>query len=121
MPQADATPVGEGAEQAAGTAAPNLIDSATDLIGTVVSYARQETGDLVHDKVVIPGQKVGVTIGLAITIGILVATGALFIATGVLLVLANWLGWPGALFAVGGVLVVASIITVVIRSRSVQR
>ncbi len=121
MAQAGEIPVGEGADEPREAPAPNLIDSATDLIGTVVDYARQETGDLVRDKVVMPAQRAGVTVGLAIAIGVLVATGVLFIAVGALLVLAGWLGWPGALFAVGAVLIVAAAIAAAVRSRSVER
>lgn len=98
----------------------SLIDASAELIQSAVAYARQETGDLVQDKIVRPVQSAGVVAGLAVAIGLLVSLGCGFVAAGMLLVLAQWLGWPGALFAVGGVLLLGSAAVVYARSRRMK-
>ncbi|MCL2503011.1 MAG: hypothetical protein FWE94_00110 [Coriobacteriia bacterium] len=100
---------------------PNVIDAAVDLVETAVTYARQEVGDLVHDKAVIPLQTAGATVALALAIATTVVLGIVFLSAGALILLAQWIGWPYALFAVGGVLILVSVIIAVIRLRSVQK
>ena len=99
---------------------PSLIDAGADLVESVVDYVRQETGDLVHDKVVVPLQKAGGTVALALAIASALIVGILFIAAGLLALLGQWLGWPAALLAVGGVLVCGAAVLAYVRTRSMQ-
>lgn len=118
MPETEAA---AGAEEATPTTERgSLIDASAELVQSVVDYARQETDDLVHDKVVIPTQKAGATVALAIGIALVLFLGVLFVSAGALILLAEFIGWPAALFAVGGVLVLVAAIIALIRTRSMQ-
>ena len=121
MPETE-TASAEAQEPTAGTPPENasLIDAGTELVQTVVTYVRQETGDLVHDKVVLPTQKAGGTVALAIGVALVLFAGLMFVSAGALIVLAGWIGWPAALFAVGGVLIVGSATIAYVRTRSMQ-
>lgn len=122
MPESQNQSADPGAASQPGTPQPkSLIDSAAELADSAVTYARQEVGDLVHDKVALPIQKAGATFGLALVVAVLIMVGVMFIAVGALILLAHWITWPGALFLVGGVLIVASAIVAMIRLRSVQK
>jgi hypothetical protein len=99
----------------------SLIDASAELVDAAVTYIRQETGDLVREKIVEPTQRAGVTAGLAVAIGSIAAIGLGFVATGILLLLAGWLGWPVALFVVGGVLLLAAAGVGFARSKKVTR
>jgi hypothetical protein len=98
----------------------SLVDSGAELIQTVVTYVRQETGDVVREKIVQPTQKAGTTVALAIGVAVVLVTGVLFVSAGALILLAQWIGWPAALFAVGGVLILAAAGIAYARSRSMQ-
>lgn len=113
------------ATRAAEAAAPSpegggLIDALTDLIRTAVAYIRQETGDLVREKVVLPTQKAGATVAMAIGVALVLALGIAFVSVGALILLASWIGWPAALFAIGGVLILGSAGLAYARMRSMQ-
>lgn len=99
---------------------PGLIDVGTEFVKTAVTYVRQETGDLVREKVVLPTQRAGTTFGLAIGIALVLVLGVGFLSVGLLMLLASWITWPGALILIGVVLVVVSGIIAYIRARSMQ-
>jgi len=98
----------------------SLIDAGADFVQSVVTYVRQETGDVVHDKVVLPTQKAGATVALAVGVALVLFMGVLFVSAGALIVLAEWIGWPAALFLVGGVLILVSAGIAYARTRSMQ-
>jgi hypothetical protein len=98
-----------------------LIDAGAELVQTVVTYVRQETGDLVHDKVVLPTQKAGGTVALAIGVALVLFAGLMFVSAGALILLASWIGWPAALFAVGGALIIGAAVIALVRTRSMQK
>lgn len=98
----------------------SLIDEATGLIETAVTYVRQEANDIVREKVVQPIQSAGATVGLAIGVGLVLALGVGYVSVGALILLAQWLTWPGALFLIGGILIVGSAGIAYFRSRKMQ-
>lgn len=98
----------------------SLVDQTADLVQTVVTYVRQETGDLVREKVVLPTQKAGATVGLAIGVALLLFLGIGYVSVGALILLASWIGWPAALFLVGGILIVGSASVAYFRARMMQ-
>lgn len=126
MPQSENTEQTQAAPGPASASEPQapreagLIDAGAALVASVVDYVRQETGDLVHDKVAVPIQKAGGTAALAIGIAVVLVTGIWFISAGVLVLIAAWIGWPAALLAVGGLLVTVSAVLALIRTRSMQ-
>lgn len=111
---------GPGTASSSTSEGTGLIDAGAELVQTVVSYVRQETGDVVREKIVLPTQRAGGTVGLAIGVALVLFMGVMFVSAGALILLASWIGWPAALFAVGGVLILASAGIAYARSRSMQ-
>ncbi len=99
----------------------SIIDGVADLLQSVVDWLRQEAGAIVQERIVLPLQRLGLTLASASAAGCLAALGLAFIAVAAFLFLAQWLTYPGALLAVGGVLVVASVIFTVLKMRWIQR
>ncbi len=97
-----------------------IIDAVADLIALFVEYVRQETGDVVRDKVVRPTQKAGQVVAFALAAGAVLSLGVAFVSVAILLVLARFLGWPGALMAVGGVLILGAGGLTYAKTRSMQ-
>jgi len=119
-----AGPVPGGPASAGRSAVPEertVIDAAADLLQTIVDWLRQEAEALVREKIALPMQRVGLAIAAAWAAAALLVLGLGFIAVGLLILLAQWLTWPGALLAIGGVLVLGSVIFAVVKMRSMQR
>lgn len=100
---------------------PSLVDALVELIQTVVDYLRQEAEALVKDKVVMPTQKAGQVVAFALAAAAVLVLGLAFLSVGLLLVLANALGWPGALFLIGGVLVLGAGLLTFLKMKRIQR
>lgn len=98
-----------------------IIDALADLLQTAVDWLRQEAAAVVHDKVVIPIQRLGLTLASASAAAILLVVGLTFIAVALFLLLAEWVGYPGALLIIGGTYVLASLVFLVIKVRSMQK
>ena len=98
-----------------------IIDAVADLLQTAVDWLRQEAASVVREKVVLPIQRLGLTLVSAGAAGCLLVVGLVFIAVALFLLLAQWLGYPGALLLIGGVYVVASIVFIVIKVRLMQK
>jgi hypothetical protein len=98
-----------------------LVDAIADLLQMFVNWMRAEASDIMRDKVVLPVQQLGLTLSSAAAAGCLVVIGLSFIFVAILLVLAEWLGWPGALLLVGGVILVGAGIFTFIKMRSIQK
>lgn len=98
-----------------------IIDAIADLLQTAVDWLRQEAASVVREKIVLPIQRLGLTLVSASAAGCLLVVGLVFIAVALFLLLAQWLGYPGALLLIGGVYVVASIVFIVIKVRLMQK
>lgn len=103
------------------TSGESILDALADLIHLFVRYVRQETGDVVHDKIVQPTQKAGQVVAFALAAALVLFVGILFVAIGALVLLAEWLGWPVALFIVGGILLVGAGALTAMKMRRIQR
>lgn len=113
-----------GEPSARGAEAPqpeSLVDAIADLLQMFVNWLRAEASDLVRDKLVLPLQQLGLTLASASAAGCLIVIGLCFLSVALLLVLAGWLGWPGALALIGGVLLIGAGIFTYIKMRSVQK
>jgi len=100
QPEADAEePRPEASERA------TIADAITDFVQMIVDYVRQETGDVVHDKVVVPTQKAGQVIAFAMAAALVLFLGIGYISVALMMILASYVGWPVALLIIGGVLV----------------
>ncbi len=99
----------------------SIIDAIADLLETLVEWLRQEAEAIVREKVVAPIQKLGLTLAAAQAAGCLFAVGMIFVAVGLFILLAQWLTYPGALLAIGGVLLLGSVVFAVIKMRMMQK
>ncbi len=127
----DSTDDRSGSENVAGAGAPDsggqadaarppLSAAIADLVQLFVDYVRQETGDIVRDKVVLPTQKAGQVVAFA-----LAAAGVLFLGIGYLsvaamMLLAQFIGWTGALAAIGAALVIGALVLTLAKRKRVQ-
>lgn len=103
------------------TGVEGIIDAVADLLQTVVDWLRQEAAAVVREKVVLPIQQLGLTLASALAAGLLLVVGLIFIAVALFLVLADLVGYPAALAIVGGMYVLASLVFLVIKVRSIQK
>lgn len=99
----------------------SLVDAIADLLQLFVDWVRAEASDLVRDKLVLPVQQLGLTLASAGAAGCLVVVGLQFIFVAILLILAEWLGWPGALLLVGGLILTGAGVFTYIKMRSIQK
>lgn len=102
-------------------ARPSVIEAVADLLQFMVDWLRQEAASIMHDKVVLPAQKLGLTLASGFAAAFLAALGLGFIAVGVFMLLGQWLTYPGALMLTGGVLVLGAIVFTIIKMRSIQK
>lgn len=102
------------------TERPSVAEAVTELVQTSVNYIRQETGDVMHDKVVVPAQTVGKNVAFAMAAAFSLILGIAFISAALLVFLAPIIGWPATLLLVGGVLVLGAAGFTFLRIRSTQ-
>jgi hypothetical protein len=98
-----------------------IIDAIADLLQTASDWVRQEAETIIREKVVKPIQRLGLTLISASAAGCLLVIGLIFIAVGLFILLAQWITYPGALLAIGGVYVLASLVFIVIKVRMMQK
>jgi hypothetical protein len=98
-----------------------IIDSIADLLQTATDWVRQEAESVVREKIVLPIQRLGLTIVSASAAGCLAVVGLIFIAVALFLLLAQWLTYPGALLAIGGVYLLGAVVFIVIKVRMMQK
>ncbi len=98
-----------------------LVEAIADLLQMFSGWVRAEAADIMRDKFVLPMQQLGLTLASASVAGCLVVVGLQFIFVAVLLILAQWLGWPGALLLVGGLILAGAGVFTYIKMRSIQR
>lgn len=98
-----------------------VIDSVADLLQTAVDWLRQEAAGIVQEKIVAPIQRLGLTLASAAAAAALLVFGLSFIAVALFLLLADLVGYPGALLIIGGALMLGSIVFLIIKVRSMQK
>lgn len=100
----------------------SVIDASVDFVQTSVAYARQEIGAAVRDKAIVPVQDTAIDVAVLLAMALTMFLGIGFIAVGLLMLLAYFIGWIAAMFVVGGILLVVGIIVImVIRGRMEAR
>jgi hypothetical protein len=110
-PHSDAPPVPERE---------NVVDAVADLLQMVVNWLRQEAAGIMRDKVVLPGQQLGMLIAFAMAAAILLVVGLCFLFVSFLMVLAGWIGWPGAFAVVGAAILIGAGVLTYLKMRSIQ-
>jgi hypothetical protein len=99
----------------------NIIDAVADLLQTLVDWLRQEAAAIVREKIVLPIQKLGLTLASAAAAAALAVLGLIFIAVALYLLLAEAVGHPFALLIIGGAYLLASAVFLIIKVRSMQK
>jgi hypothetical protein len=99
----------------------SLIDAIADLLQMMVNWLRQEAADIMREKVVLPAQRLGLTLASAMAAGCLMVIGSSFVFVALLLLLAAWLGWPGALLLVGGTILLGAGLFTAVKRRNLQK
>ena len=97
-----------------------VIDAVADLLQMLVNWLRQEAAGIMRDKVVLPGQQLGMLVAFAMAAAILLVIGLCFLFVAFLMVLAGWIGWPGAFALVGAVILVGAGVLTYLKMRSIQ-
>jgi hypothetical protein len=98
----------------------SIVDAVADLLQMVVNYLRQEAAGIMRDKVVLPGQQLGMLVAFAMAAAALLVIGLCFLFVAFLMVLAGWIGWPGAFALVGAVILVGAGVLTYLKMRSIQ-
>ena len=111
----------QDAEQPSEPKPESLIDAMADLLQMAVNYLRQETASVMRDKVVLPGQQLGKMVAFALAASFLLALWLAFVAVALLLLLARYLTWPGALGLIGAVLLIGAAVFTTLKVRSTQK
>lgn len=99
----------------------NIIDSVADLLQTFVDWLRQEAAAVVREKVVLPIQRLGLTLASASAAGCLLVVGLIFVAVALFLLLAQAVGYPVALLIIGGVYIIGAAVFLFLKVRLMQK
>jgi hypothetical protein len=99
----------------------SLIDAVADLLQTASDWLRQEVETTVREKVALPLQNVGITVGSVAAAGRLAVMGLLFIAVALFMFLGQLIGYAGAFLLVGLVYVIGAVVFIVISQRKKLR
>lgn len=98
-----------------------IIDAVADLLQTIVDWLRQEAEAAVREKVVLPLQALGFTLFFGLAASGLMMAGLFMFSIATLLLLAQWVGWPAALYIISGTMLVSSTVALYFRQRTVQK
>ncbi|TLM78944.1 MAG: hypothetical protein FDZ70_03265 [Actinobacteria bacterium] len=103
------------------TAYEQIVEQAADLLQMGSDWLRQEAESTVREKVVLPLQRLGLTVAAAATAGTLFVMGVLLVLIGLLVFLGRIIGWDVTLWILGAVLIVGSGIVLGVMYGKVQR
>lgn len=121
-PAADTSVPGDSGSDAEGPRVrSSFADAITDFVQLLTDYVRQETGEVVRTKVVLPTQKAGQVVAFAMAAAMVLVLGICFISAGLIIVLAQYVGWPAALLIVGAALSLGAAGLSYAKTRSIQR
>lgn len=115
-----ATPSSDAASAGSDVSRPTIADAIADLVQLFVDYVRQETESVVKEKVVLPTQKAGQVVAFALAAAGALFLGIAYLSVAAMMLLASFVGWPGALAIIGAVLVVGAASLTYMKMRSIQ-
>ncbi|MCL4078231.1 hypothetical protein MX659_01210 [Coriobacteriia bacterium Es71-Z0120] len=99
----------------------SIIDAVADLLQVVVDWLRQEAEATVREKVVVPLQRLGLTLASALAAALLAAFGLILLGIAAFIALGERITYPGALALVGGVYLLGASAFLVVKARTMQR
>lgn len=100
---------------------PTVADGIADLVQLFVDYVRQETDDIMREKVVLPSQKAGQVVAFALAAALVLFLGIGYLSVSAMMLLAHYVGWIAALAIIGAVLVAGAGGLTYAKMRSVQK
>jgi hypothetical protein len=98
-----------------------LLDSLVDLLETARDWVQQEAEATVREKIVLPLQRLGLTLASAVAAATLLVIALIFIAVAAVIALGNLIGYAWTFFAIGMTFLIGSVIFFVIKVRSMQK
>lgn len=104
-----------------GSSKQSIIDLTIDLLEALVDWLRHEAGKIVREKVVLPLQRLGLTLIAALTASCLAVLGATAIAGGVFILLGQAIGYAYALLLIGAVLLAGSVIFLIVKKKNMVK
>lgn len=99
----------------------DIVDLAADLLQMASDWLRQEVKQIVRTRVVLPLQRLGLTLASAQAAGCLMVVGLLFIEVAGVMFLGEWLGYRWAFLIIGGTAVLTSTVFIAIKMRLMQK
>jgi len=99
----------------------SLTDAIADLLEALAEWFNDEVETVVRDKVVLPLQRLGLTLVAATAAACLAVFGITLVGVGVFMLLGAAIGYPYALILTGSVILVGSMVFLVIMDRNRQR
>jgi hypothetical protein len=98
-----------------------ILDSVVDLLETARDWVRQEAEATVREKIVLPLQRLGLTLASAAAAAVLLVIALIFIAVAAVIALGNVIGYAWTFFAIGMSFLIGSTIFLAIKVRSMQK
>lgn len=98
-----------------------MLDSVVDLLETARDWVQQEAEATIREKVVLPLQRLGLTLASAAAAAVLLVIALIFLAVAAVIALGNLIGYAWTFFAIGMVYLVGSAVFLVIKVRSIQK
>lgn len=99
----------------------SVIDQIADLLDMLSRWVRQEARDIVRSKLIIPLQRLGLTVASAYAAGCLLVVGVIFLEVAGLMFLGEWLSYKFAFLLLGTVTLLGSAIFLAIKIRLMQK
>jgi len=98
-----------------------ILDAVVDLLETARDWVQQEAEATVREKVVLPLQRLGLTLASAAAAAALLVIALIFLAVAAVIALGNLIGYAWTFFAIGMAYLIGSAVFLVIKVRSIQK
>jgi len=104
-----------------GSSKQSIFDLAIDLLEALVDWLRHEAETIVREKVVLPLQRLGVTLIAVLASSCLAVLGATAIAVGAFMLLGQAIGYAYALLVIGAVLLIGSAVFLIVKKKNMAK
>jgi hypothetical protein len=98
-----------------------ILDAVVDLLETARDWVQQEAEATVREKIVLPIQRLGLTLASAAAAASLLVVALIFIAVAAVIWLGSLIGYAWTFFAIGMTFLIGSAVFLAIKVRSMQR
>lgn len=98
-----------------------ILDSIVDLLETARDWVQQEAEATVREKIVLPLQRLGLTLASGVAAASLLVVALIFMAVAAVIALGNVIGYAWTFFAIGMTFLIGSTVFLTIKVRSMQK